>query len=302
MFATSVGDSTRAWRGGLAAKVVGALAATVLLGACASKPAPAPSRTATSSAIPTPDPLPAGATSVPVAADWPEQDTPFAQAPSQMQLAWAAYGVTIIPSRHVFDSMAAPPQVLNKTNGVLTQAQVQQIALAYNRTDALWGWADAHNQPKLQVYLSNAGFLNTPAGQAEAQGEAVIDPKCDLYPTKMSVFPVDAGIKAFVEAHGYTVSATYALVSNFSTPCSITAQTSKGSQTIYDWAFGLNVVVESGNARNDPVLGLAYFAEGARACPNSGYPTPEPGESFPPGMLPTPGGEGGPSACYVFGG
>jgi len=55
-------------------------------------------------------------------------------------MTWDPYGVTIIPSRDVFDNMPPVPTVLNKTDGALTSDQVQQMGLAYYRTDALWGW------------------------------------------------------------------------------------------------------------------------------------------------------------------
>ncbi|MGH7750273.1 MAG: hypothetical protein ACREQ5_36710, partial [Candidatus Dormibacteria bacterium] len=228
-------------------------------------------------------------------------DTPFAQASAQQQQAWAAYGVTIIPSRHVFDNVPAVPPVVNRTSGAVSQGQAQRMGLAYYRSDALWGWADAHDQMKLQLYLSNQGFLNTAAGQAEAQGEPVTDPACDLFPTKMAVFTVNSDIKTFLEGKGYNVASPYALVANYATPCSQTALTANGPKTLLNAAFGLWAGVETGNVHDDPVLGLVYVAEAARECPNSGYPTPLYGGTFPPGSIPTPGGAGGPEACYVFG-
>lgn len=252
--------------------------------------------------IPTPNQPDPQAKAVPNAADWPQQDTPFAQASAQLQQAWAAYGVTIIPSRHVFDNVPPVPTVLNKTNGALTQAQAQQMGLAYYRTDALWGWADAHDQTKLQLYLFNPGFLNTPAGQAEVAGQPVQDPPCALFPSGVAVSPVDASVKAFEAESGYTVSSMYALVENYKTPCAITAITASGPKTIANWAFGWSINLETGSVRDDPVLGLAYFAEADRACPQSGYPTAPPGETLPPGVVPSPGSpDGGPLACGAFG-
>lgn len=265
--------------------------------------APAATRTpSTPATIPTPNQPDPRASAVPDASVWPQQDTPFAQAPAQMQQAWAAYGVTLIPSRHVFDNMPAVPTVVNKTNGALTQAQAQQTGLAYYRTEALWGWAAANDQMKLQLYLANQGFLNTDAGAAEGKAEAVQEPRCALYPSQLAVVPVDASIKSFLEALGYTVSGANALVQNYSTPCSVTARTPSGEQVIHKWPLGLILDIETGTVRQDPVLGLAYFGEADRECPESGFPTPWPGETLPPGTVPSPGSpEGGPLACGVFG-
>lgn len=279
------------------------LLATVLA-SCAGG-APAATRTpSTPATIPTPNQPDPRASAVPDASVWPQQDTPFAQAPAQLQQAWAAYGVTLIPSRHVFDNVPAVPSVVNKTNGALTQAQVQQTGLAFYRSEALWGWAAANDQMKLQLYLGNEGFLNTAAGAAENKGEAVQEPRCALYPSQLAVVPVDASIKSFLEHLGYTVSSAFALMQNYGTPCSVSARTSAGEQVIEQWAFGLDLQVETGSERDDPVLGLVYVGEAARDCPESGYPTPPPGVSFPPGALgPSPGApDGGPLACGVFGG
>lgn len=274
-----------------------------VVASCGSTPSKGPTDGATSIAIPTPSTQMPGATSVPALADWPKRDTPFAQAPSQMQLAWAAYGVTLIPSRHVFDNMPAVPTVVNKTNGALTQAQVQQTGLAFYRSEALWGWAAANDQTKLQLYLGNEGFLNTPAGAAESKGEPVRDPACELYPTQLAVVPVESSIKTFLEHFGYTVSSAFALVQNYKTPCSQSAVTTAGEKVIQQWAFGLDLQVETGSEREDPVLGLVYVGEAAHDCPENGFPTLPAGETLPPGTVPSPGApDGGPLACGVFGG
>lgn len=272
-----------------------ALAALVLsAAACSSShPTTSPTRNSSAFAIPTPDSA-GGATSLPNPSDWPEQDTPIAQASVQLQMAWDPYGVTIIPSRHVFDSVPAVPTVLDKTNGALTQAQAQQMGLAFSRTDALWGWADAHDQMKLELYLSNQGFMNSAPGRAESQGEPVNDPACDLYPVDLAVVPVDQSVVSFEAGWGYRVSARYALVEQYKAPCSVTASTSSGPQVLVSWQWPA-LILETGTGRTDSVLGWVWFAESARTCPASNMPTPLPG-------FPTPNyDQAGPAACRVLG-
>ena len=292
----------RTWRRLVSASV--SLVMAVLLAACASAPAATRTTSSTPATIPTPNQPDPNATAVPDPGAWPEQDTPYDQASAQLQQAWAAYGVTIIPSRHVFAGMPLVPTVLNKTNGALTQAQVQQIGLAFYRAEALWGWAAAHDQMKLQLYLGNQGFLNTAAGAAESKGQPVQDPACELYPTKLAVVPVDASITSFLQHLGYAVSSPYALVESYKTPCSQKALTGAGAETVIaQWAFGLNLQIETGSSHDDPLLGLVYVGEAARDCPESGFPTAPPGVTFPPGALgPSPGtADGGPLACGVIG-
>lgn len=294
-------QTQRTWRQLVSASV--SLVMTFLLAACASAPAATRTASSTPATIPTPSHPDPNATAVPDPGAWPEQDTPYAQASAQLQQAWAAYGVTIIPSRHVFAGMPVVPTVLNKTNGALTQAQVQQIGLAYYRTNALWGWASLHDQTKLQLYLANQGFLNTAAGDAESKGEPVQEPSCALYPTQMAVVPVDSSITSFLQAHGYTVSSAQALSEGYKTPCTITALTGNGPTAVFGEKFGTTLDIETGSTRADPVLGLVYFREAGRECPESGLPTPWPGETWPPGAMPSAGtAEGGPLACGVFAG
>ena len=257
------------------------------------------SATSTPSSITIPPPSSADSSALPNPSDWPAQDTPIAQASAQLQMVWDPYGVTLIPSRHVFDGVPAVPAVLNKTNGALPDAQAQQVALAYYRTDALWGWADAHDQMKLQLYLSNQGFLNGPSGQAESAGEPVTDPSCDLYPVKLAVVPVDQSIVSFEAGVGDTVTSAYALVEQYSAPCSVTATTAEGTQVLESWQ-GPALILETEKARTDPVLGLSWFAESARSCPSSGLPTlPSEFGTPPPASGAT--ASSGPEACDVFG-
>ena len=299
MTTTTTGTRARRWLSS-ASVLLGGL----MLAACASTPAATRTASSTPATIPTPNQPDPHATAVPDPSAWPDQDTLYAQASAQLQQAWAAYGVTIIPSLHVFAGMPAVPTVLNKTNGVLTQAQAQQIGLAFYRAEALWGWAAAHDQMKLQLYLGNQGFLNTAAGTAESKGQPVQDPPCELYPTKLAVVPVEASITSFLQHLGYAVSSQYALVESYKTPCNQTALTGAGAQTVIaQWAFGLNLQIETGSWHDDPLLGLVYVGEAARDCPESGYPTAPPGVTFPPGALgPSPGSaDGGPLACGVIG-
>lgn len=284
--------------GRLSLAVVGL--AVLAVGACSPSHGGASATSSPSSTtIPPPATSSANSSALPNPSDWPDQDTPISQASAQLQTVWDPYGVTLIPSRHVFDSMPAVPAVLNKTNGALSAAQAQQIGVAYYRTDALWGWADAHDQMKLQLYLSNQGFLNGPSGQAESAGEPVTDPSCDLYPVKLAVVPVDQSIVSFEAGVGDTVTSQYALVEQYSAPCSVTATTAEGPQVLESWQ-GPALILETGEARADPVLGLSWFAESARSCPSSGLPTLPSEFGTPPpasGATASPG----PEACDVFG-
>ena len=120
-----------------AGTLLGVLGVAVLaLGGCSpTAPLTSPGKPSGSLTIPTPATAAVGATTVPNPSDWPDQDTPIGQASVQLQMVWDPYGVTVIPSRHVFDAIPPVPTVLDKTNGALTQSQVQQMGLALYRTE-----------------------------------------------------------------------------------------------------------------------------------------------------------------------
>ena len=271
------------------------------LGACSPSHGGASAISSPSSiSIPPPATSSVDPSGLPVPSDWPDQDTPIGQASAQLQMAWDPYGVTIIPSRDVFDSMPAVPTVLNETGGALSDAQAQEMGLAYYRTDALWGWADAHDQMKFQLYLSNQGYLNTAAGEAESAGDSVIDPVCVLYPIKLAIVPVDQSIVTFEGGVGYTVHTAYALVEEYggsvSSPCQQTADTSAGPEVTWT---GPAVDIETGSVHTDPLLGLTWFGESDRDCPSSNVGLPA-GFGTPPaqsGTTPVPE----PDACDLFG-
>ena len=277
-------------------RLAGVGLAVLAVGACSPSHGGASATSSPSSTtIPPPATSSANSSALPNPSDWPDQDTPISQASAQLQMVWDPYGVTLIPSRHVFDSIPAVPAVLNKTNGALSAAQAQQIGVAYYRTDTLWGWADAHDQMKLQLYLSNQGFLNTPEGQAEGAGEPVTDPVCDLYPVKLAVVQVDQSIVSYEAGVGFSVDSPYALAEEYKSPCSVTATTAEGPQVLDSWQWP-TLILETGSARTDPLLGLTWFEESARACPSSGLPTPDPGFPTPPDY-----NSGGPAACAALG-
>jgi hypothetical protein len=276
-----------------------ALAALALAGCSPTAPVTSPGKPSGSLTIPTPATDSVGATTLPNPSDWPDQDTPISQASVQLQMAWDPYGVTIIPSRHIFASIPRVPTLLNKTNGALTEDQVQEMGVALYRSSALWGWADQHDQLRLQVFLSNAGFVNTPAGNAEAKGEPVADPPCALYPVKLAVIAVDPAVVSFEEGVGYSVHASYALVEDYggsiTQACDQTAETPRGTQITWR---GPSVNIETGTVRSDPLLGLTWFGESDRYCPYVPIQLPSPFGTPPPASSSPASSE--PAACRLF--
>lgn len=193
---------------------------------------------------------------------YPEQDTPIAQASARLQAVWTPYDVTVIPGRHLLDSMPSPPHVLNMTNGGLSDADAEALAWAEYRENAFVGWLEAHTQPGLNDHVRVHGLFNGVLGNTVRAGTSVIDPRCDLYAARMAVVPVDPSVGAFEAGKGYTVSAPYALVDLYPAGCAITTA---GGQTLFSEQSN-TVAVETGAIRHDDVLGDIFYAESGRDC------------------------------------
>ena len=194
---------------------------------------------------------------------FPEKDTPLSQASAQLQQVWTAYDVTIIPSRHVLDNMPAPPTVINKTNGALTDADAQALAWAEYRQSAFIGWMEGAIQPKFDSHLRAQGLFNGPIGGLVRSGAPVTDPACDLYATAIAVVPVDGAIKTFEAGRGYTATSGYALITKYSGNPTCTVAAGDGKSL---FSFGSSVGIETGTLRQDDVLGAFFYQDSGRDC------------------------------------
>ena len=201
---------------------------------------------------------------------FPEQDTPLAKAPAQLQQVWTPYDVTVIPSRHVLDNMPEPPKVINMTNGKLSDADAQALAWAEYRQSALLGWMEAAIQPGLNGHLRVGGLFTGTIGNAVRAGKSVVNPPCDLYAHAIGVVPVDQAITGFEAARGYTVTSGYALVERYSSTDCVVA--TKDGQTLFTFASAVNI--ETGTIRHDDVLGDIFYADSGRDCLPSGAQQP----------------------------
>jgi hypothetical protein len=193
---------------------------------------------------------------------FPEQDTPLAQASAQLQQVWTPYDVTVIPGRHVLDNMPEPPRVINMTNGKLSDADAQALAWAEYRENAFLGWLELHKQPGLNNHLRSAGLFTGVIGNAVRAGKSVTNPPCGLYAQEIAVVPVDATITQFESGKGYPVTSSFALVDKYTAPCTVAVT---GGTALFS-ASSPVVIVETGAARHDDVLGYLFFAESGRDC------------------------------------
>jgi hypothetical protein len=246
---------------------VGAVAVAVMVASCG--PA-TPSSTASPTPHPTTAPRPSAATGACASV---ATTTPIAQVPAACAALWAPYGVTKVPPANLTDATPTTPQVVNATKGAVSDAQLAQWILASNR-DSLWyRWAEANDQPKLLPRLASMALYPVAELQALAANEAVIQPDCALFPTKVTLFPITGAEQRFFTSQGESAADPYAFVSSYPGPCTVTALTPSGQKVTISSFPTSGITFFASHLVSDGVLGPLLFADSAGNCNDRGAPT-----------------------------
>jgi hypothetical protein len=199
--------------------------------------------------------------------------TAIGQVPAACAAAWAPYGVTKVPPANLTDSTAVTPQVLNVTEGALSDAELGGWILASNR-DSLWyRWAEANDQSALLARLGVVSLDSPTELRAMAAGESIAQPDCALFPTKVKVFPISAADRRFFAGLGETVSSAYSFVGNYPGPCVVTATTTSGKTVTLASYPSASVTFFAGHIVDDSLLGTLLYYDGAGNCTDRGAPT-----------------------------
>jgi hypothetical protein len=246
---------------------VGTVAVAVMVASCGTA---APHSTASATPHSTTAPRPSAAAG-PCASVM--TTTPIAQVPPACAASWAPYGVTKVPPANLTDATPTTLQVVNATQGAVSDAQLAQWILASNR-DSLWyRWAEANDQSSLLPHLGLIS-LDPPAElKAMAANEPITQPDCALFPRKVAVFPITQTDRRFFEGEGETTASTYVFVGTYPGPCKVTATTSSG-QTITLASYpSQSVTFFAGRLERDALLGDLLFYDGAGNCTDRGAPS-----------------------------
>jgi len=219
--------------------------------------------------------------------DWslfPDKDTPIASAPASIAAAWAGYGVTAVPGRHVLDGVQATPPVRNLTEGAVSDEEAQLWAAGEMRTEGYVGWMEANGQPGFNVHLRTDAFLAGPIGQALRAREQVTNPNCDLYPTAIALVTIDSSIQSFFASRGLHSASKYALVMTYTPgndPCVVTAMATPGQtpgptpspQPLFSVPPQGGTEIEGGALRADDLLGDIWVSDSAGDCRSGQMPS-----------------------------
>jgi len=213
-------------------------------------------------------PLP---TVAPPPASFPEHETAVADAPAALAATWSSYSLTVIPSKHIFDAMPAPPRVANRSRGAVPDATAQQWAIAFNREGVLEQWADAKGQYAFRLRLISKGVNVGPEAQALQQGQTVDAPACFFFYPSMTLLPMDPTLLKHFASISQPTTAKYVFkVTAADTPCSVTAKGAGGAPRVIDQIPARTIALFAGEVVADPVLGPYWTSDAATACPIPG--------------------------------
>jgi hypothetical protein len=245
------------------------LAAVALAFAC-SCGSPSPARTPSVAVTASPAPRPSAATG---ACSAVTTTTPIDQVSAACAALWAPYGVTKVPPANLTDTTPTTPQVVNATNGAVSDAQLSEWIAASNR-DSLWyRWAEANDEIGLLPRLGVESLDPAVELKAMAAHEPITQPDCALFPTKVRVFAITPTDQQFFAGEGESVSSSYAFVGSYPGPCAVTAQTASGqTQTLASYPSS-SVTFYAGHVTNDALLGEILYYDGAGNCADRGAPT-----------------------------
>jgi hypothetical protein len=245
---------------------IGTVAVAAMVASCGT---PAPHSTASPTPHSTTPPRPSAAAG-PCASVM--ATTPIAQVPAACAALWAPYGVTKVPPANLTDATPSTPQVVNETQGAVSDAQLAQWILASNR-DSLWyRWAEANDQASVMPRLGVVALDPPVELQAMAAHEPISQPDCALFPNKVAVFPITADDRRFFVAHAQTVSDSYVFVGAYPGPCTVTATNSSG-QTITLASYPTaGTTFFASHLVADPLLGPLLYYDGSGSCSESGAP------------------------------
>jgi hypothetical protein len=196
---------------------------------------------------------------------FPDHDTPLAAAPAPLQSAWRPLGVTVIPSRHVFDSVPKPPSAI-RLDGTIDQATADARVAAAYRTAALQDWSEKTRQLAFRLHLLNPRINDGLRYESDlAAGATIQHSGCDLYPTQVTVLGMPSTSASIFTAHGQKTSAPSILNESFRNACETRALFPDGHVDVISTSTPLPVLVATA-VRHDHVLGDVAYSDALLNC------------------------------------
>ena len=204
--------------------------------------------------------------------------TAIDKVPAACQVLWEPYHVTMVPPADELqqEHVPAAPTVKNMTNGAVSQADAQHWADADNLGSGWYKWAEEFDQPFLLDRLGAGSLVKSDEEQALSQGESILQPDCNLYPTTVALFPIGPGGQAYFSRKNLPADNSYVLVETASGgACAATVRYPDGHTTSLPELTNTIPFFASGGIRHDALLGDVWFADAGGNCNDSYGPPAE---------------------------
>jgi hypothetical protein len=166
-----------------------------------------------------------------------------------------------------------PPRVENRTGGAVTDAQARQWALAANRANLWFQWAEANDQFRFLDHVVSTNLLSPDEARILRTGGHVSQPNCVLFPVRVRLVPIDSTERSYFSARGQYTGDKYVFVNTYRPRCAVTAVTAAGKRetlaTLSTAAVAFNVgSLQAGG----PLLGNIWFQTAYGSCTDQGRP------------------------------
>lgn len=244
------------------------------LSACASggsaHQAEPPATTPTSSATPSATPAVLDAS----ACAGVTHTTPIGQVAAGCRALWHALGATEVPPYGLESKVPQPPRVENRTGGAVTDAETRQWAVAANRANVWFQWAEANDQYAFLSHVVATNLLSPDEARILRTGGRVFQPNCVLFPARVRLFPIDSSERAYFNARGQYTGDRYVFVNTYRPRCVVTYVTAAGKHGTLATLTTTSVAFDVGSLQDGgPLVGEIWFQTAYGSCTDQGHPS-----------------------------
>jgi hypothetical protein len=194
--------------------------------------------------------------------------------PGACRAVWQPYGVTVVPPYRLADRVPRTPRVENDTGGTVTDAQAQQWAIAANRANVWFQWAEANDQFRFLDHVLSPSLLSPDEARILRTGGRVFQPDCVLFPVRVRLFAIDSAERAYFTGRGQYTGDKYVFSNTYRPRCAVRDVTASGKRGILATLTTMSVAFNAGSPQDGGAeLGEIWFQTAYGSCSDQGRPT-----------------------------
>lgn len=199
--------------------------------------------------------------------------TPIGRVPAGCRALWQALGATEVPPYGWENKAPRPPRVENRSGGAVTDAEARRWAVAANRANVWFQWAEANDQYAFLSHVVATNLLSPDEARILRAGGRVFQPNCVLFPARVRLFPIDSGDRAYFSARGQFTGDRYVFVNSYHPRCAVTYVTAAGKHGTLATLTTTSVAFNVGSLQDGgPLLGEIWFQTAYGSCADQGHP------------------------------